>query len=84
MKYMSLADALHTGRPFKRAREMNWRNCQDGTICVTPEDLLADDWIIKPAPLELDIYISPDQTKIALTPENIHWDKRAMIEKLNE
>lgn len=78
---MSLSDALQTGRPFKRARDTNWRNSQDGTICVTPEDILADDWIIKPAPLELTIYISPDQSKISLQPENIHWDKREMIEK---
>jgi hypothetical protein len=84
MKYMSLSDAIQTGRPIKRANESQWRNVQDGTICVTPEDLLADDWIFKSAPLELEIYVSPDKTQISLEPENIHWDRKQMIEKINE
>lgn len=78
---MSLSDALITGRPFKRANDLNWRNVQDGTICITPEDCLAEDWIIKPAPLELEIYISPDKSRVSLQPdEQYYWDKKKMIE----
>lgn len=82
---MRLEDALITGRPLKRAHEISWRNVQDGVLTVSREDILADDWIIKPAPLELEIYISPDRTKVSLDKNSPYdWDKKEMIEKVKE
>jgi hypothetical protein len=79
---LSFTEAFESGRPLKRFMDPNWRDPSAGTIAVSVEDAKATDWEIKPDPVRLVIYLSPDKTKVSLDVGSPHdWDRIVMIEE---
>lgn len=83
LRNLSFTEAFESGRPLKRFMDPNWRDPSAGTILVTVEDAKATDWEIKPEPVRLKIYLSPDRTKVSLDVESPYdWDCLQMIEEV--
>jgi hypothetical protein len=73
LRDLTLAEALRSGRPFRRFFETVWREPSEIKVSVTLEDIEAKDYIIKPERVRIRAYVSPCRNYITTKQEEADW-----------